>query len=284
MKLVIKIAVVTGAIVAAALGAATTASAADRHLAKPASAAASKNLWYGTYDPIAQDISGYADMRALLEDDGNEWATLLPGETCNECVLGFTYAFAPSTSALYHLIFFAPKVTLALAGTLPLTETTPITPIWTRLQNGTQDPYQAAIAIMAFIHESYHNRLYSSDEGFVNACTLRDFGYWLSRDFQIPQTITSTVMVPQQQMQTKQVPYYARVKHQKRLKNGRVKTWYTQVLRYKTVTTTVTVKVPQQQTNPNPTWTTLVADAQAFYQSQPYPYNVGTCTARNLVA
>jgi hypothetical protein len=283
MKLVIKIAVVTGAIVAA-LAAATTASAADRDVAKPDSVPTSKSLWRtGIYDPIAQDISGYADMQADLEDDGNEWATFLPGETCKECVLGFTYPFVSPTSAVYHRFYLSPPVVLALAGTVPITATTPITPIWTRLQNGTQDPYKAAVAIMSFIHESYHNRLYSGDEGFVNACALRDFGYWLSKDFQIPQTTTTTVMVPQQQTTTKRVPYYARVKHQKRLTSGTVKTWYTRVLRYKTVTTTVSMRVPQQQTNPNPTWTTLVADAQSFYQSQPYPYNAGTCTAAPLV-
>jgi hypothetical protein len=110
---------------------------------------------------------------------------------------------------VYHQIYLSPDEAQAFFGTLPVTAAT-TQPIWARLEAGTQNPMQAARAIMVFIHESYHNRLLSADEGYVNACALRDFGYWLSRDFQIPATTTGTVTVPQQQTHSKQVAYYVR--------------------------------------------------------------------------
>jgi len=275
--------------------------------------ASSKALWHSSdvYNPIAADISGVADMNAMFEDDWTEW-TMLSGTDCTTgqaCAIGFTNPFSSSGQvescngsgcyaypthpwdcppvggvciSIYHQIYLSPDEAQAFFGTLPITAAT-TQPIWTRLEAGTQDPMQAARAIMVFVHESYHNRLLSADEGYVNACALRDFGYWLSRDFQIPATTTGTVMVPQQQTHSKNVAYYVRVpvRHHRTLKNGKIKTWrtYKKVLRHKTVTTTTTVQVPEQQTVPNPLYQTLVADAQATYQSQPAPYNTGTCTA-----
>lgn len=275
--------------------------------------ASTKSLWHvtTTYNPLAADISGSPDMDATFEDDWSEWQVLTATDCLTgPCAIGFTYPFAPPGTvvtcdgsgcysytpnptycppiagvciSLYHHIYLSPDETQAFFGMLPLPAGGTFDPIWMRLQAGTQDPAQAARAIMTFIHENYHNRLMSSDEGLVNACALRDFPYWLSRDFQIPETVTTTVIVSQQQTQTKRVAEYQRVRvtHHKRLANGQIRRWYTyrRVLHYKSVTTTTTVQVPQQQTVPNPLYQTLVADAQAFYLSQPSPYNAGTCTA-----
>lgn len=275
--------------------------------------ASGKALWYSSsaYNPVAADISGVPDMNAMFEDDWSEWQ-LLTGSECStgECAIGFTdpfmtpggvqscngtgcYSYITDPTVcppvggvcilVYHQIFLSPDETQAFFGSLPVVPGGAIQPIWDRLQDGTQDPVQAARAILTFIHESYHNRLLSTDEALVNACALRDFGYWLSRDFQIPETTTTTVTVAQQQTQTKQLAYYVRVRvtHHKRLKNGKTRTSYTykNVRHSKTVTTTTTTQVPQQQTIPNPLYQALVADAQAFYQSQPAPYNAGTCSA-----
>ena len=125
---------------------------------------------------------------------------------------------------------------------------------------------EAAISIMTFIHENYHLRYVSGDEGLVNACALRDFPYWLSNQFGIQ--ATTTVTVPQTVTRTKRVVRYRwiRVHHHRR-----------HVRYYKTIRYTVTVNV--QQTQPNPLYQTLVADAHTFYTSdQAPPYNTGTCT------
>jgi hypothetical protein len=275
--------------------------------------ASSKLLWWSndTYTPIAQTISGVPDLVSLFEDDSGEW-TLLTGTDCSpggECALGFTNPFAvpgqvatcngtgcywyPNSPgacppvggiciAVYHRTYFFPGVTQAFFGAIPVPTPT-FQPIWIRLQNGTQDPYQAAIAILTFIHESYHNRLQSGDEQQVNACALQDFPYWLKTAFQIPDTITQTVMVSQPQQQQKRIRYYQRVRvvHHRRDAKGHLVTWYTyrKVVRYKTVTVTVTVQVPEQQTVPNPLYQTLVADAIDFRTNhQPPPYNDGPCT------
>jgi hypothetical protein len=274
--------------------------------------ASGKAFWYSSaaYNPIAADVSGIPDMNAMFEDDWNRWF-LLTGSTCSggPCVTGFTNPFAvPGQVAscngigcytyythpmdcppvggiciyVYHQIYLSPDEAQAFFGALPVPTPT-FLPIWARLEAGIQDQMQAARAIMTFIHEGYHNRFMSSDEGFVNACALRDFGYWLSKDFQIPETTVTTVMVDQQQTETKRVAYWVRVPviHHRRMKDGKIKTWRTfkKVRRYKTVTTTTTVKVPTAVTVPNPVYQTLLADAQAGYQSQPAPYNTGTCTA-----
>ena len=225
--------------------------------------AASSNLWLTSYDTAAQAISGYPDARADFEDDWTEWQTLLSDPSCPQCVAGFAYPFAPPTYWGYHRIFLSPRVTTAMLGAIPAPPT--YSEIWTRLDNGTQDPMEAAISIMTFIHESYHLRFVSGDEGLVNACALRDFPYWLSTEFEIP--ATTTVTVPKTVIRTKRVVRYRWrwIHHHRR-----------HIRYYKRIRYRVTVYV--RQTQPNALHQTLVNDAKASYASQPPPYNTGTCT------
>jgi hypothetical protein len=243
----------------------TIAAAAVMGLAAGVASAASPNLWGPTgYDAAAHVISGYPDTMTNFEDDWTEWGSL-PGvdPSCPQCILGFTSAFAAPTDPWYHRVYFSPEVTTAMLGAIPASSA--YVPIWTRLNNGTQDPMQAATSIMTFIHESYHLRFMSGDEGMVNACALRDFPFWLSNQFGIP--ATTTVTVPQWVTRTKRVIRYRwkRIHHHHR-----------RVRYYKTIRYTVTVNV--QQTQANPLYQTLVTDAQTFYASQPVPYSTGTCT------
>ena len=55
-----------------------------------------------------------------------------------------------------------------MLGSIPVDPSTS-SPIWTRLKTGTQDPMEAATSLLTFIHESYHLRYVSGDEGLVNA-------------------------------------------------------------------------------------------------------------------
>ena len=230
---------------------------------KGVASAASENLWTTGYDAAAQAISGYPDTHAAFEDDWTEWQTFLPYASCSQCVTGFTFPFLPMTDPLYHQIFLSPRVTTAMLGAIPAPPS--YSPISTRLNNGTQDPMEAAISIMTFIHENYHLRYVSGDEGLVNACALRDFPYWLSNEFAIPATTTVTVL--KTVTRTKRVVRYkwVRVHHHRR-----------HVRYYKTIRYTVRVYVQQRQ--PNALYQTLVTDAQTSYASQPAPYSTGTCT------
>ena len=234
-------------------------------------AASTKTVWTSlTYAPLVQGMSGIADEQFVLEDDATEWQTVT-GAADAANILGFTCPFDLSVGdPCYHTIFVAPIVTQQLYGTTPLSASATYQPIWTRLQSGTQDPRYGAMAIMTLIHEAYHNRLQSSDESAVNACALRDFGYWLSTDFRIPSTVTTTTYAQSRKAYRKRI----RIEHHRRV-SGRMRTWYT----HKRVTRYRTVMVPQTAETPNPLYVTLVADAQAFYSSQPPPYNSGTCTA-----
>jgi hypothetical protein len=230
---------------------------------KDAASTASKMLWRSPYDAAAQAISGYPDTHADFEDNWTEWQSFLSDPSCPTCVTGFTYPFVAPTDPLYHQIFLSPEVSTAMLGGIPLPST--FSPIWARLGNGTQDPMEAAISILTFIHENYHLRFVSGDEGLVNACALRDFPYWLSNQFEIP--ATNTVTVPQTVTRTKRVVRYrwTRIHHHRR-----------HVRYHKTIRYTVTVNVARTQ--PNQLYQTLVNDAHTVYASQPAPYNTGTCT------
>ena len=149
-------------------------------------------LWYGGYDAQAPN-SGYSDTNANFEDDWTEWQSFLPGVSCPQCVSRLSLLpFAAATDPVYHQIYLSggddsdgrrdPGIVHVRAN---LDE---------GFNNGTQDPMEAAISIMTFIHESYHLRYVSGDE-LVNACALRDFPYWLWNQFEIP--ATNTVTVPQ---------------------------------------------------------------------------------------
>jgi hypothetical protein len=246
----------------------------------PSALAAKKQFWFGPYDKIGQDISGITDMQVLLEDDYAEWGQIESGFGVppGEALLGFAAPSAASGSVLYHRIFLAPQITLALQGILPLNPAgTGTSPIWDRINSGALTPHDAAIAILVVIHEAYHYRLNSGDEARVNACALRDMPNYLSSEFRIPATTTTTVQVPQMQTVTKRVPYYVTVVSHKKV-NGKTLTVRTKVRRFKTVTTQTTVIVPQTQTKPNPVFNNIMSEANAFRASQPPPYNAGTCT------
>jgi hypothetical protein len=234
-------------------------------------AAAAKTVWTSqTYAPLVQEMSGVPDEQLDLEDDATDWLAVTQSPDAAD-ILGFTCPFDLTVGDVcYHRIFVAPLVTQQLYGTIPISTSGTYQPIWARLQSGTEDPFDGAMAIMTLIHEAYHNRLQSSDESLVNTCALRDFGYWLSKDFQVPATVTTTTNVQSRQAHRKRT----RLRHHRRV-HGRMRTWYTHkwVTRYRTVT------VPQTAESPNPLYGTLVADAEAFYNSQPPPYNAGTCTA-----
>lgn len=236
--------------------------------------AGTKTVWLGQqYTPLVQQMSGVADEQINLEDDAAEWQTVTQSADSAD-ILGFT-CFSDVTPGdwCYHRIYVGPIVTQQLYGTAPLSTSGTYTPVWTRLQDGTEDPSLGAMAILTLIHESYHNRLQSGDESLVNACALRDFGYWLSSAFHVPATVAKTTYLHSREAYRKRI----RLSHHRRV-GGRMRTWYTHTwkARYRTVT------VPQTVESPNPLYTTLVSDAQTFYNSQPPPYNSGTCTAPPL--
>jgi hypothetical protein len=211
-------------------------------------AAASKQLWYDPkVDAVASDVAG-TSVRVDGEDDWSEWAAFVSPDD-PYAVLGFTFAFVPSYSPLYHQIFVTPGLWPYLRDAV---------------ENGpaaSQDAYKTSVAILTMIHEAYHIRLYSGDEGRVNACALRDFAAVLSRDFYLSPT---TVVTSQTSVTT-------RVRVRRRVKvHGRWVNRYHWVYKttYQTTSTTV----------PNAAYTTLVADANDFYRNQQGPpYNTGTC-------
>jgi hypothetical protein len=246
----------------------------------PSALAAKKQFWFGPYDAIGQHISGISDMQVLMEDDYAEWNSIESsfGVPAGEALLGFAAPSAASGSVLYHRIFLAPSVTLALQGILPLNPAgTGTSPIWDRINSGALSPHDAAMAILVVIHEAYHYKLNSGDEARVNACSLRDMPNFLTSEFRIPATITTTTQVPQLQTKTTRVPYYVTVVKHKKV-NGKTVTIRTKERRYKTVTTQTTVMVSQTTSNPNPVFTNIMNEANAFRNSQPPPYNAGTCT------
>jgi hypothetical protein len=245
----------------------------------PSALAASQKFWYGPYDKIGEDISGVSDLQVQMEDDPAEWAQIEAdaGVPDGEALLGFAAPGAPAGSVLYHRIFVAPDVTLALTGALPINPNVPVSYIWDRIGSGALSYQTAAVAILTVIHESYHYRLNSGDEQRVNACSLRDMPTYLSTEFRIPKTITTTTQVPQTTTTTKQVPYYVTVVTHKVVK-GKVITIRKKVRRYKTVTVTTTTMVTQTQTQENPAFDGIMNSATAFRASQPPPYNTGDCT------
>ena len=225
-------------------------------LAAPAGAsAAEKNIWHvTTYDTLVSGIAGYP-LTIDVSDDDVEWMQINGGDG----VLGFTALYATPTSTIYNphdgysywtyrRIWLAPRV-------------------WRSLQdiqaNGfraSMDYYGAAIALMTLDHEAQHWRLMSGDEGRVNACALADLPRLLSSSFGVPPTVQQTVTVPQD----RQVQQRYRVKIRGHL-------------RWRTRWVWKTFYVDQLQTVSNPVYSNLVTAAQAFYRSQPYPYNAGTC-------
>jgi hypothetical protein len=212
--------------------------------------ASGKQLWYHPkVDQIAADIAGFP-IRVDGEDNWNEWAYFVSPDDPYE-VLGFTYAFAPSSSVLYHRVFVSPVVW---------------NPLLKAALNGatfTPDPelYATAVSVMTLIHEVMHNKLYSGDEGRVNACALRAFPDVMTREFGVASTIATSTQVAQQ------------VRHRVKYRARRNGHW---IARYHW--RTITVYRTVAGTAANPVYATLVADAQDFYTNhQSAPYNTGTC-------
>jgi hypothetical protein len=200
-------------------------------------------LYRSTFlDSVADGISGWP-LSTHSENDPAEWAFLF-GLDVN--TLGFTCItiFDPADWC-YHAIFLGPIPTLTFIS-------------WFSGQSPTY--LDAAIAIMTLTHEANHYKLYSKDEGRVNACALQQFPSVIDTYFQIHPTITQTVAVRKVVWRTKKVwvrRHGRRVRIAKRVRTVKV--------------------VYVQQTTPNPDYTSLLQAAQQFYLSQPAPYSTGTC-------
>jgi hypothetical protein len=245
----------------AAIGAAALVALPALVLATPAQAA-EKALWYDdTYDAIARTISGVGDMRVLLEDDANEWATL--GGTPD--TLGFVCITARPGHWCYHRIFIAPTMSAQLGLTTR-------TYWWDQLGNTPAPSYESVYALIAFVHESYHYRLFSGDESRVQACTIRDLPHWLETQFHVPRTVQQTQTVPQ--TTTRDVRQAYRVRKWVRRNGKRVRVWVT---RYRWVTVSDTTYVEQTVTVPNPVFTGVVSRANAIHAAEQPPYGGGTC-------
>lgn len=234
-------------------------------LVVPASAqAAGQALWRtDAYDQIARNISGVGDLSLLMEDDNAEWAFLTdnrPG------ALGFVCILAPPGHWCYHRIFLAPRISTALGLQSQRY-------LWDLLNGGLVPPFEATLAVIAVIHESYHYRLASVDESRVQACTIRDFPVLLESQFRIPRTVQQLQTVPQVVQERVRQPY--RVRAWVRRNGKRVRVWVT---RYRWITVEKTVNVQQAVTVPNPIFETLVSTANAIHAAEPPPYGGGTCS------
>jgi hypothetical protein len=193
-------------------------------------------------DSLASGVSGWG-LTTALEDDPVEWAYLFGMDTN---VAGFVRLLATSpTDPYYHRIFLGPVPTVTFLkwfGKQPVTY------------------YEAAVALMTVVHEADHYRLFSADEGRVNACALQEFPSVLQTYFQVSPTTTTTAAVKKVVWRKKWAWAH---RHGRRV---RVK---------KRVRRVVVTYV--QQTVENPEFSNFVQAAQQFYASQPPPYNTGTC-------
>jgi hypothetical protein len=227
--------------------------------------ASTKKLWHLPYlDPIASEIAGFP-LAVDTSDNLAEWNAIL-GNPPYE-VSGFTSIMALPGSLiydpydgylypLYHTIWMSPSVytTFHSIGTTGI--------------NTTTDPNAVAIALLTLDHESQHQRLYSRDEGRVNACALKDLPRLLSTRFNVPETTQGTVLAAT----TTQV----RTRYRVRVRVNVGGHWVNRY-RYRFRYVTKTSYVPTVQTVPNPVYWTVLAAARNVYTNQPPPYNTGTC-------
>jgi hypothetical protein len=200
--------------------------------------------WTSTFvDSLESGISGWP-LTGVLEDDPAEWYAYFGLDLS---VFGFVCITEVEPSAwCYHRVFLGPIPTQIYLN-------------W--FNNNVAPTYiQAAALIMTMVHEANHYRLVSADEGRVNACALQQFPGVLGQYFQIYPTISKTVPVKKTVWKWKWVWVH---RHGKRVK----------VRRH--VRRVVTTYV--QRTFQNPDYVNLVGASIAFYQSQPPPYNTGTC-------
>jgi hypothetical protein len=195
-------------------------------------------------------------------DNDAEWLSLSPVNG-RQGIAGFTAITATPSSLLYdaytgqfynvyHTVWLSPRTFNAfrnyIADGISLTD----------------NAFEVATALMVLDHEAQHWRLFSGDESRVNACALADMPRLLQADFGIPATITQTVSVP--------ITYKVKVRYRVRVK---VKGRYVYRYRYRYVNRVRYEN--QQQQFPNPLYTTILSAARDSYNSQPPPYNSGTC-------
>jgi hypothetical protein len=206
---------------------------------------------FDNLDSIASRIAGVP--LTVMGANEWEWPTLTNGNdgvvglTCFTCgpSAGF---YVPSTGyySNYRTIWLAPSFRQFFQS-LP----------YNGLYQG-MDYLQVGKALLTLNHEAQHWRLFSHNEGRVNACALADLPRMLSVDFNVPAQVDRSVHWQQS--------YRVKVRQRVRL-HGRY------VYRYVTKTRTVwgTKWVD------NPVMTGILEGARAFYASQPFPYNAGTC-------
>ena len=214
---------------------------------------------------IANDIVGATDMQVMLEDDPAAWASVVGAES--DRVLGFV-SFRPPPSPLYHAIFLGPTVQAALSA-------------WLTSGTPAGNEYEFAKAAMSLVHESFHWRLLSGDESTVNACALQWLPYYLTKDMNLPDTITQVTTEHVPTTTTRRVPVTKIVVSKQRVRvKGKwvVRTVRKPVTTYVVKTTTTYTDRQVSTVVANPVYTTVVANAQAFYTNQPAPYNSGTCS------
>ena len=234
------------------------------------------NWYYDEYDRIARVVSGVPDLRLLMVDSEYDWVVYLAGDPNTAA---FVCLLATPGHWCYRKIWVSPHTSRALG-----LQGATVRPWWEMLTTGTVSLYDATEALITFLHETYHWRLFSADEGRVQACTIRDLPYWLSAVFRIPATTTTTQTVPEQRTTMVEESYDVRVKYKKRIwvkRNGnRVRVWVTRYrweTRYRMVPRTETVYVQRTTTVPNPNFQTLVSTANAIHAAERPPYGGGTC-------
>jgi hypothetical protein len=205
----------------------------------------SQALWGSTFlDGLVDGLSGWP-LTTVLEDDPSEWYTLFGLDPST--VGGFVcITDADPANWCYHRVFLGPIPTTTFISWL----------------NYNQSPtyWDAAVAIMVVTHEATHYRLFSADEGRVNACALQEFPGVITQYFQIAPTTTKTVPVKKTVWRWKWAWVHRHGKRVKVRKHVRHV-----VTRY------------EQRTFQNPDYVNLIAASIAFYRSQPPPYNTGTC-------
>jgi hypothetical protein len=226
----------------------------------PSARAAHSQLWHLTQlDSVGQQLSGYPDMQVVGEDDPYEWGQvlgLLRTTTAAGDIVGYARILALPGSYGYQEILIGPQE-------------------WQFLVRATDgdwsDIYDEAFAVLTLIHESYHYRLFSFDEGRVNACAIRDFPTVISNYFGVAATVTQTSQVEHD------VPAYKTMKRTAyvTVKGKRVRR--VRLVRIRSgVRVTYTAGPPISVSNP--VYAGLVADAQTEYSQQPPPYSTGVCS------
>jgi hypothetical protein len=191
----------------------------------PVASASPKTIWHlPNLDPVVSEVAG-VPLQANYSDNQAEW-NYIAGD---EGVLGFTcitcspYAskydpFNGSYYNMYRTVWFAPEIRDILSNL------------------SAHSYYDVGMAFLTIDHEAMHWRLFSRDEGRVNACALNDLPRFLTVDEGIPVTTTQTVSVPQQ--------YQVKVRYRAKV-HGR------HVWRYRYVWRTRYIDQQQTVTNPH---------------------------------